>query len=122
MYLVRVDGAFSAAHYLSHYKGKCEKLHGHNYKVRVWVKGNELNKAGMLIDFSDLKRTLKEITDVLDHSLLNEHPFFSDGRASAERIALYIFMQLEDKLVDIPLYRVDVFENEGSMASYVAEK
>jgi len=120
MYNVRVEAEFSAAHFLSSYHGKCEKLHGHNYRVRLWAKGSVLNTGGILVDFKLLKDTLRQVCKTLDHSNLNDNPVFNDN-PSAEHIAHYIF----DEVVRIlPQYAaellnaVDVFETPGSMARY----
>ncbi len=84
MYTVRIEDGFSAAHFLTRYHGKCERLHGHNYKVFVTASGRELDDGGMLLDFGILKGTLRKITLELDHTSLNDHPAFSDGCPSAE--------------------------------------
>ena len=124
MYKVRVEDEFSAAHFLSHYKGKCEKLHGHNYKVRLWVKGEELDSGGMLLDFSVLKGALKEAAGFLDHSNLNDMEVFKND-PSAERIARFIFEKVKEKLHELGvksacLEAVDVFETARNMARYEA--
>ena len=122
MYQVRVEDEFSAAHFLSHYRGKCENLHGHNYKVRLWAQGEKLDEGGMLVDFSLLKKALKEALASLDHSNLNDMEIFHND-PSAERIARFVFEKLKELLpsfgIDsVLLYAVDVFENERSMARY----
>ena len=122
MYYARVEAEFAAAHFLSHYRGKCEKLHGHNYRVRMWVQGTELNEGGMLADFSLLKKALKEAVDALDHSNLNDMEIFQND-PSAERIARFIFEKAKEILPELGvesslLYAVDVFETSGSMARY----
>jgi len=122
MFKVRVEDEFSAAHYLSHYHGKCEKLHGHNYKVRLWAKDAELNEGGMLADFSLLKKALKDVLAILDHSNLNDLELFQND-PSAERIAKFIFDELKKKLPGYGidgaiLHAIDVFENSRSMARY----
>ena len=122
MYHARVEAEFSAAHFLSHYRGKCEKLHGHNYRVRLWVRGAELDEGGMLVDFSLLKKALKEAFVSLDHSNLNDVEIFKND-PSAERIARFIFDRVKEKLPELGvesslLYAVDVFENIRSMARY----
>jgi len=122
MYHARVEADFSAAHFLSHYRGKCEKLHGHNYKVRLWVRGEKLDEGGMLADFSLLKKALKETCGILDHSNLNDMEFFQND-PSAERIARFIFDNVKEKLGELGmesslLNAVDVFETESSMARY----
>jgi len=122
MYRVRVEAEFSAAHFLGHYYGKCEKLHGHNYRVRLWAGGEELDEGGMLADFSLLKKALDEAISPLDHSNLNDMALFQND-PSAERIARFIFDRVREKLPDLGvaaglLHAVDVFENPRSMARY----
>jgi 6-pyruvoyltetrahydropterin/6-carboxytetrahydropterin synthase len=122
MYQAKVEAEFSAAHFLSHYRGKCEKLHGHNYRVRLWVQGEELDEGGMLADFSLLKKALKEAVGLLDHSNLNDLEVFRND-PSAERIARFIFEKAKEKLPELGvesslLYAVDVFETPKNMARY----
>ncbi len=118
MFEIRVEADFSAAHFLSDYHGKCENLHGHNYKVYAHARGNVLDQGGMLCDFSVLKNALREVCGKLDHSNLNDMPVFSDN-PSAERIAYYIFNELKKSLPDVPLYAVDVFETPSSRARFI---
>lgn len=117
MYTVRVEADFSAAHFLSGYKGKCENLHGHNYRVRAYARGTDLDESGMLLDFGVLKKALREVCGGLDHRLLNENPAFRDS-PSAERIARHIFESLAARLPGTPLLAVEVFESDTSMARY----
>jgi 6-pyruvoyltetrahydropterin/6-carboxytetrahydropterin synthase len=120
MYSVRVEADFAAAHFLSHYRGKCEKLHGHNYRVRLWAKGGSLDEGGMLVDFAVLKDALKKVCSSLDHTSLNDNPVFS-GDPSAERIARHIFdeaARLLPKDAAAFLFAVDVYETPTSMARY----
>lgn len=124
MFEVRVEADFSAAHFLKDYNGKCENLHGHNYKVFAHVRGNNLNEGGMLLDFSKLKDALRKTCKILDHTNLNDFPFFNQN-PSAEKIALFIFENIKKELnesKDIQkepfLYAVDVFETETSRARY----
>ena len=125
MYHARVETEFAAAHFLSHYRGKCENLHGHNYKVRLWAKGKELDEGGMLADFSLLKKALREAAGILDHSNLNDMEIFRND-PSAERIARFIFEKVKEKLPGLGvdssiIWAVDVFETSGSMARYEAD-
>ena len=124
MFEVRVEADFAAAHFLKDYNGKCENLHGHNYKVFAHVRGNNLNEGGMLLDFSKLKDALRKTCKILDHTNLNDFPFFNQN-PSAEKIALFIFENIKKELnesKDIQkepfLYAVDVFETETSRARY----
>ena len=122
---------FAAAHFLRDYHGKCENLHGHNYKVYAHVRGTELDAGGMLIDFSVLKNALRSVIKKLDHTNLNDIAAFAQN-PSAERIARYIYDEmllcLTEQGIDLSgknggtkLYAVDVFETETSRARFVAE-
>jgi 6-pyruvoyltetrahydropterin/6-carboxytetrahydropterin synthase len=117
MYLVRVEAGFAAAHFLRHYEGKCERLHGHNYKVRAWARGERLGEGGLLLDFGELKGALRAVLEGLDHSLLNDEAAFEDD-PSAERIAEFVYKALALRLPLAPLHAVEVFETETSMARY----
>jgi 6-pyruvoyltetrahydropterin/6-carboxytetrahydropterin synthase len=117
MYTIRVESDFAAAHHLSHYHGKCERLHGHNYRVRVCARAERLGEGGMLLDFGILKGALREVLAALDHADLNAIPEFLDD-PSAERIARYVFDRLREKIPEAPLASVDVFETPTSMARY----
>jgi 6-pyruvoyltetrahydropterin/6-carboxytetrahydropterin synthase len=120
MYSVRVETSFSAAHSLSHYHGKCERVHGHNYRVRLWARGEGLDEGGMLVDFAMLKDRLKRVCGSLDHTNLNDNPAFG-GDPSAELIARYIFEQTAGLLPPAEaglLSAVDVFETPANMARY----
>ena len=124
MYSIRVEAEFAAAHFLSSYHGKCEKIHGHNYRIRLWIRSPELNDGGMVLDFSLLKKALKTVLERLDHSNLNDMEVFQNN-PSAERIARYIFGKIHEKLPELGVnakpWRVDVFETSTSMARYEAE-
>ncbi|MGP1587935.1 MAG: 6-carboxytetrahydropterin synthase QueD [Treponemataceae bacterium] len=130
MFKIRVEADFSAAHFLQDYHGKCENLHGHNYKIYAYAKGKKLDNGGMLLDFGILKNALRKICTELDHTNLNDIHLFEQN-PSAERIAKYIFdklyLELEnsDKINNTTdkekLYRIDVFETETSRASYCIE-
>ncbi|MDR1211414.1 MAG: 6-carboxytetrahydropterin synthase QueD [Spirochaetaceae bacterium] len=125
MYTLRVEADFAAAHYLSHYHGKCEKLHGHNYRVRLFLKGSILDSGGMLADFGQVKDLLRDVLAVLDHGSLNDIESFKND-PSAERIARYIF---DEVLARFPpegldpdlLYAVEVFETPRNMARYTRD-
>ncbi len=134
MFEVRVTADFAAAHFLRDYNGKCENLHGHNYKVYAHVRGPELNEGGMLLDFSRLKTALRQVCKELDHTNLNDFDVFNQN-PSAERIAKYIYNGIiellkkegldlsyaKDKKTPL-LYAVDVFETETSRARYRADE
>ena len=90
MYILTVEDHFSSAHQLRGYQGKCENIHGHNWRVVLKVKGSELNDIGLLIDFHELKSILKDILNQLDHCNLNEVEPFDKINPSSENIAQYI--------------------------------
>ena len=124
MFEVRVEDDFAAAHFLKDYHGKCENLHGHNYKVYVHVQGTALDEGGMLLDFSELKQALKKVLSKIDHTNLNEIKEFKDN-PSAERIALYIYNNLLEALGPLPegtkICRIDVFETDRNRARYIPD-
>jgi len=120
-YKISVTKYFSAAHNLRNFKGKCEKLHGHNWQVRVYAGGNKLNRTGMLIDFSQLKAILDLILSRLDHAYLNEIAPFNKINPTAENIAGYIFDAVKKRTGSAAtITEVEVWESESSCAS-VAE-
>jgi len=129
MYTIRTEDSFAAAHYIKEYHGKCENLHGHNYKVRIYVSGEKLGKGGMLIDFAILKKILKSVLEELDHKNLNEITYFTEKEPSAEVIAEFIFNKVDSQLnlhvdsnSDTPvLSRVDVFETEKNLAIFTKQ-
>ncbi len=120
MFILKVIKVFSAAHNLRDYKGKCENLHGHNWKVEVEVQGNKLGKAGMLIDFHELKERVADILVNLDHGYLNEIPPFDKINPTSENLAKYIFTSLTRHLPSAVcrLYKVTVWESDTACAMY----
>ncbi|MGH9771893.1 MAG: 6-carboxytetrahydropterin synthase QueD [Candidatus Acidiferrales bacterium] len=122
MYEVSVDETFAAAHNLRGYHGKCENLHGHNYKVRVTLAGNELDSAGLLYDFVHLKRAIQSVIRSLDHRYLNEFPPFDVLNPSAENIARYIHDETSKQLCQASngagIASITVWETETTAATY----
>jgi len=122
MYEVSVKDRFSAAHQLIEVGGGCERLHGHNFNVEVFVRSETLTDEGTVIDFRVLKKALTEVLDVLDHTFLNDLDPFKDTGPSSERLARFIYLELSARLSDKSLpgpCRVDVWESENSRASYM---
>lgn len=120
MYSLRVEADFAAAHSLTHYHGKCERLHGHNYRVRAFARGETLGEGGMLLDFGVLRGALRSVCAELDHRNLNDLAVFAED-PSAERIAEYVFGRLEATLPQESaalLWAVEVFETPTSLARY----
>jgi 6-pyruvoyltetrahydropterin/6-carboxytetrahydropterin synthase len=119
MYEIKTQAFFSAAHHLLNYEGECENQHGHNWMVEAYVKGEELNKSNILIDFKVLKKELNSVLSSLDHSDINELPEFKDESPSSETIAYFIYTKLKEKIVE--LNKVTVWETQTSCASYFEE-
>ncbi len=123
MYEVTVEDSFAAGHYLREYKGKCENPHGHNYKVRVTLQGAVLDKAGLLLDFKDLKEVMKNVIDRLDHQMLNDITPFTEVNPSAENLAKYFYDQANGRLKAVSNGRVSVkdvtiWETDTTTARY----
>jgi len=116
MYSVTVEADFSSAHNLRGYKGKCEALHGHNWRVEVEARQKELDDAGMVMDFKVLKKRLRALLETIDHAYLNTIPYFKKVNPTSENIARYLFDALKARIPG--LYRVTVWESENSHASY----
>ncbi|MFH0935811.1 MAG: 6-carboxytetrahydropterin synthase QueD [Candidatus Omnitrophota bacterium] len=114
MYSVKIEAHFSSAHYLKGYKGKCEGMHGHNWKVEAVVERKFPDKAGMVIDFHELKDKLNKIIEKLDHKCLNDLAYFKKVNPTSENIAQYIYANLK-----VPgLKTITVWESHNSSASY----
>ncbi|MDX9788667.1 MAG: 6-carboxytetrahydropterin synthase QueD [Desulfobacterales bacterium] len=121
MYELKVTTYFAAAHQLQMVAKKCENLHGHNWKIEVYVAGNELNDAGVLMDFGEIKTAVRSIMNELDHKYLNEIESFKDKNPSSENIARYIAHTLQNKIgaVGIKVSRVTAWESEDAAATYM---
>jgi 6-pyruvoyltetrahydropterin/6-carboxytetrahydropterin synthase len=123
MYELGISTHFSAAHHLVAYPGACAVLHGHNWKVDVYVRGNTLDELGMLVDFTALKAAVAELMSEIDHSDLNEHDEFKNSNPTSERIAAFIYRRLSQSAQDsnYRISKVTVHETPGSQASYWEE-
>ena len=121
MYELTVTTQFAAAHQLREFRGSCEKLHGHNWKVEVTLAGEELSDAGLLMDFREVREATDRILEELDHSYLNELPHFRDQNPSSENIAAYIFEKLTGALNNnqIKVTKVTAWESDSASASYL---
>jgi 6-pyruvoyltetrahydropterin/6-carboxytetrahydropterin synthase len=122
MFEVAVEQSFASAHALRNYKGRCENVHGHNWKVRVVIEGEKLDATGMLVDFLDVKSFMGEILDRIDHQFLNEIPPFDVINPSAENIAEYFYQQMTGRLAETPvpvrIREVKIWETEIQSATY----
>jgi 6-pyruvoyltetrahydropterin/6-carboxytetrahydropterin synthase len=124
MFELMVETHFSSAHQLRGYKGECEKLHGHNWKVQVYVLAEKLNEIDLAIDFHELRRLTEEVVSQLDHSFLNDIFPFTEKNPSSENIAKWIFDSLKKKLgdgEDVNLSAVTIWESETCSATYFEE-
>jgi 6-pyruvoyltetrahydropterin/6-carboxytetrahydropterin synthase len=124
MFEVSIEHSFAAGHALRHYKGKCENVHGHNYKIQVAVRGEKLDHAGLLADFVELKRRLRAACERLDHVFLNDIEPFTELNPSAENIALYICEKMQAGLEAgaserrVEVAEVKVWETDIQSATY----
>jgi 6-pyruvoyltetrahydropterin/6-carboxytetrahydropterin synthase len=121
MFEVMIERNFSSAHQLRGYKGKCENLHGHNYKIEIFARGRELDHIGLLVDFGDLKTAADDIVGYLDHRNINElPPFDAELNPSAENLARYILERVAARVGDerVQVYKVRCYETPTSVATY----
>jgi len=123
MFHVTVEDTFAAGHYLRNYRGKCENPHGHNYKVRVTLYGEELDRAGLLLDFKDLKDVMRDTVNRLDHQMINDLEPFTVLNPSAENLAKYFYDETQAKLRSatngrVRVKDVTVWETDTTTATY----
>jgi len=120
MFELSVEVSFSAAHQLRGYKGKCENMHGHNWKVQVSVMSEDLNDIDLVIDFHELKKMAREVIAPLDHAYLNDIFPFTEKNPSSENMAKWIFDCMKKKIADnaVRVSAVTVWESDTSSATY----
>lgn len=122
MFEITVEESFAAGHALRGYQGKCENVHGHNYKVRVTLEGKKLDAVGLLYDFHELRKIVRNLIQVIDHRFLNEVPPFDVENPSAENMAKYFYQGVKKYLAAVPdgvqVQQVTVFETEATNATY----
>ena len=126
VYEISKDFVFSAAHQIRMHGGKCERLHGHNWRIRVHARASALNRIGMVIDFADLQRIVAELCARFDHRNINEVAPFTEVNTTAENLARFFYVEANRQLAEmeggrVSVSRVDVWENEGSLAVYREE-
>jgi 6-pyruvoyltetrahydropterin/6-carboxytetrahydropterin synthase len=123
MYELKIITEFSAAHNLRNFRGKCEALHGHNWKVEVVLSGKDLDESGVVLDFAEVKAATGEIMSEIDHRYLNDLPFFMENNPSSENIARYIFHRLQEKIDNdrVRIRRVSAWESQDACASYLGK-
>jgi len=120
MYELMIESQFAAAHQLRGYKGKCERLHGHNWRVQVVVAAEKPDEIGLVIDFHELKKITNEILSTLDHSVLNEIFPFTEINPSSENIAKWFYDTIKKKInyYNVDISSVTVWESETTSATY----
>ncbi len=126
MFEVSVEETFAAGHALREYRGKCENVHGHNYRLRVSIEGERLNSIGLLVDFGDLKRIIRDLIERLDHRFINDVPPFDTLNPSAENMAKYFFDEITKGLDGagrenaVRVAQVKIWETDTATATYRA--
>jgi 6-pyruvoyltetrahydropterin/6-carboxytetrahydropterin synthase len=120
MFELMIETSFAAAHQLRGYKGKCEALHGHNWKVQVFIQVDKLNEIDLGMDFHQIKDYTKEITNSVDHGFLNEIFPFTQINPSSENIAKWIYDSLIKKIDDdnVSVAAITVWESDTASATY----
>jgi len=123
MYELMIETGFASAHLLRGYKGKCENIHGHNWKVQVFVITDRLNEIDLAIDFHELKRITNEVIAQLDHTCLNDVFPFTERNPSSENIARWVFESLRKRLAEykVTMSAATVWESETASATYYEE-
>jgi len=120
MYEIAVESHFDAAHFLRGYRGKCEALHGHRFRVVARASAAKLDDAGMAYDFTEMKKHLNDILGKFDHTCLNDVPPFDEINPSSEHLATIIYNELRAKLSGAPISvsGIEVWESPQNCATY----
>jgi len=121
LFEIKIISGFAAAHNLKNFRGKCENLHGHNWKIEVVLRGRSLEENGILVDFGEVKAETRAALEELDHKYLNELPFFLQNNPSSENIARFLFERLSEKLntLKIRIHSVSAWESADACATYM---
>lgn len=123
MYELTVQADFAAAHCLRGYKGACENLHGHNWRLDIVLQSDQLNELGMVMDFKDVKAVLREILAEFDHAFLNDLPRFKTVNPTTENIARIVAEELGKRLpCSVTVKSVTSWESEKCAATYITPK
>jgi 6-pyruvoyltetrahydropterin/6-carboxytetrahydropterin synthase len=121
MYELKVVTKFAAAHQLTMVGEKCENLHGHNWKIEVYVTGEKTDDSGVLMDFGIIKKQVREIMAMLDHKYLNELDYFQQSQPSSENIAYFVATELQKRMDNqaVSISKVTAWESDDAAATYV---
>ena len=124
MYELKVVTKFAAAHRLTMVGSKCENMHGHNWKVEVYVTGENLDDGGVVMDFGEIKKQVAEIMSMLDHKYLNELEFFQKSQPSSENIAFFVAGRLQRRIDNssVKVSRVTAWESDDASATYIVDQ
>lgn len=124
MYELKVVTHFAAAHQLTMVGSKCENMHGHNWKIEVYVTGDKLNAGGVLVDFGEIKAHLSDVMKKLDHKYLNELDYIPDGKPSSENIAYFVATELQSRIDNSSarVSRVNAWESDDACATYIVSR
>lgn len=122
VYELKVISDFAAAHNLRNFRGKCEQLHGHNWKIEVVLRGTELDESGVVVDFGEIKQAVRLLLSEIDHKYLNDIPYFAIHNPSSENIARYLFERLGERLENGGrwIHSVTAWESAEACATYLA--
>jgi 6-pyruvoyltetrahydropterin/6-carboxytetrahydropterin synthase len=119
MFEVTVEETFAAGHALRGYHGKCENVHGHNYRVELTMEGAELDSIGLLVDFVEVKKMIHTVVDYLDHRFINDLPPFDKVNPSAENLAKYFYDEISASLTpSVRLRQAKIWETAVTSATY----
>ena len=123
MYELKVVTKFAAAHQLTMVGTKCENMHGHNWKIEVYVTGEKLDDGGVVMDFGVIKKHVRDIMSLLDHKYLNELEFFQKSQPSSENIAYLVADKLQQKIDNssVKVSRVTAWESDDASATYIVD-
>ena len=124
MYELKVVTKFAAAHQLTMVGAKCENMHGHNWKVEVYVTGEKLDEGGVVMDFGVIKNHVADIMSMLDHKYLNELEFFEQSQPSSENIAAFVAGKLRQRIDNssVRVSRVTAWESDDASATYIVDQ
>ena len=120
MFELVIKGDIASAHFLRGYEGKCKNLHGHTWKVEVYIQSSTLDKIGMVADFAILKKDLREFLMTIDHMCLNDLEYFKKVNPTTENIAKYIYENFSKTVAPLKLSKVTVWESDLCAVTYSA--
>jgi 6-pyruvoyltetrahydropterin/6-carboxytetrahydropterin synthase len=121
MFEVTVEETFAAGHALRNYHGKCENVHGHNYRVEITLRGPQLDSIGLLVDFVHVKKLIQAVLDRLDHQYLNDLEPFAELNPSAENLARYFYEEINRGMeagAPVQVGQVRIWETDTTSATY----